>query len=1056
MSKLLSKSLLAAWLLAGSGSAACLGQALEVLAVTPGKAAEHAGLKSGDRLLAWERRHQGETVADGRLDSLFDLWQVETEEAPRGGLRLEVVTPGKEPRWCVPPPRPWGLTVRLIDPETALPSSRWVLAAHGQEKEAADRLWLRALEAASDLPAADRAHLASRFARRLLTQDRFPEALAQHEAALRLRRSLDPASLATAASLDDTGIAAWYLGDEPRVRRLWQEALEIRQQSVPDSLLVAKSLNNIALLEPFEKRIELSRRALEIRRRLDPESSEMANQLTNLGVAYQKHGDLDQAENLMRQAEALLARIAPQDRRRGVVLMALPGVHRLRGELAQAEVEVRRAITFFEANAPRSFDLAAAWMVLGGLLVDTHQAETAEVYLHQALDLFRELAPENHRILPVLLNLGLAAKQRGEASVARRHYLAAVAHGREHLSPDSETRIDVGIALNNLGSLAQSQGDDKQAEDFYRQAIEVLKPLASGAFELARSRMNLGRCLVRRGATNDAGQLLTAALAVQAARSPGSVEQAMSLAGLARLAELRADPAAAAELYSESLEALEADRFLQTGGDLARARGRAQVAHLLYDHIEFLLSQGDRETAFAVSERLRARSFRDLLNQRNLRPPERLTSAEQTQLRRLRLQHDRLLEALAAETDADRLASLRRDLEAQREAQRKILADSAEPVPARRRPTAIPRPQRGEVVLSYLLGERSCWLLVATEDGVEAHRLAIDQGSLEERVESFRQAIERREHLGRARFRRLAEDLGEVLLAPAQDALEGAQRVVVLPDGSLHRLPFAALAAPSDRQRYWIETTTLSIAPSFIALRDLRQRQRDLETAAGVTAFGVSNPQVTMAATERSSGGLALPAARDEAREIAALFAPHGASFLDDQATEERFRSLGASARIIHFASHAWFDEDSPLDSGLAFARPAKLSEGRQNGLLQTWEILEQVEVVADLVTLSGCQTGLGQAFAGEGLLGLTRALQLAGARSVVASTWRVNDASTRTLMVRFYGRVKAGESFAEALRASQRELIQHRHGDSDLSPPFHWAGFQLFGDGSARWTTAP
>jgi CHAT domain-containing protein len=136
-------------------------------------------------------------------------------------------------------------------------------------------------------------------------------------------------------------------------------------------------------------------------------------------------------------------------------------------------------------------------------------------------------------------------------------------------------------------------------------------------------------------------------------------------------------------------------------------------------------------------------------------------------------------------------------------------------------------------------------------------------------------------------------------------------------------------------------------------------------------------------------------------------------------------------------------DAHSPLDSGLALSIPQPWREGRENGLLQVWEIFEQVRLDAELVTLSACETGLGKAFAGEGLLGLTRAFQFAGARSVLASLWRVGDAATGELMPRFYRRLAAGLPKDEALQQAQLELLR----DPALAHPWNWAGFTLSGD---------
>jgi CHAT domain-containing protein len=135
---------------------------------------------------------------------------------------------------------------------------------------------------------------------------------------------------------------------------------------------------------------------------------------------------------------------------------------------------------------------------------------------------------------------------------------------------------------------------------------------------------------------------------------------------------------------------------------------------------------------------------------------------------------------------------------------------------------------------------------------------------------------------------------------------------------------------------------------------------------------------------------------------------------------------------------------------------PADLRVGAGNGLLQVWEIFEQMHLNADLVVLSGCETALGEEDGGEGLMGLARAFQYAGARTVLASLWSVNDLATSELMIRFYKHLRAGLPKDQALQAAQQELIQgpieivnetDERESRDFSAPYYWAGFQLYGD---------
>jgi CHAT domain-containing protein len=160
-------------------------------------------------------------------------------------------------------------------------------------------------------------------------------------------------------------------------------------------------------------------------------------------------------------------------------------------------------------------------------------------------------------------------------------------------------------------------------------------------------------------------------------------------------------------------------------------------------------------------------------------------------------------------------------------------------------------------------------------------------------------------------------------------------------------------------------------------------------------------------------------------------------------ATEENAMNMSKDFSILHFACHGFLDERFPLNSGLALTIPETAGPGKENGLLQAWEIFEGLRINADLVTLSACETGLGKEMGGEGLIGLTRAFQYAGARTVLSSLWSVSDESTAVLMKHFYTNLKQGKPKAEALRLAQAEMMR----SEKYSHPFYWAGFVLNGD---------
>jgi CHAT domain-containing protein len=298
---------------------------------------------------------------------------------------------------------------------------------------------------------------------------------------------------------------------------------------------------------------------------------------------------------------------------------------------------------------------------------------------------------------------------------------------------------------------------------------------------------------------------------------------------------------------------------------------------------------------------------------------------------------------------------------------------------------------------------------------------------------------------------------------------------VLVPDGPLHLLPFAALIRKDGR--HLVEWKPLSTVLSGTVFAELKKQRRNAVAVAESSsrqwvAFGdpwfpprlaqgrpedINEVRLRSFSTRAQLRWKRLPHSRREVEEIAELFpADRRRTYLDREAAEEHAKALGKDARIVHFATHGYVDDRSPFDSGLVLSVPEELVEKRDNGLLQVWEIFESVRLDADLVVLSACETGIGEIRGGEGIIGLTRAFQYAGARSVLASLWRVEDEATAELMQRFYRHLRAGKAKDEALRAAQLELIRRplrvpdgRGGwtERNAAAPYFWAALQLVGD---------
>ncbi|HLA79126.1 MAG TPA: CHAT domain-containing protein, partial [Vicinamibacteria bacterium] len=696
-------------------------------------------------------------------------------------------------------------------------------------------------------------------------------------------------------------------------------------------------------------------------------------------------------------------------------------LRRLQGDFAAAEAHLNQALS---AGAGRGENVLAGVLLinLGDVAFDQGNLPEAKLRFQRADAIIKAIDPERPVLTYLQRRLGQVLFAQGELSEAESRYKAALAKD-ETRYPRSIVRSEVHHAL---GELALRRGDLDQAEQYHRAALSLREELAPGSLWEAESCHALGTVARRRG----------------------------------RMPEALA-------LFRRAVSALEIQvKNLGTSPEV-RARFRAGRQAIYRDLEELLLELDRPEEAFQVVESSRARSLLALLGARDLE----FAAVPEPLARERRLadaEYDRALAKLGANSGADepQRAQLRQALDAARHRQDEARAQIRAAVP---RQAAMSDPRSldlagvrrvlapGTLLLTYSLGwegSRVYALGPGPEDFAVA-RLDLGEVAVREEVRRFREAIQTaRGRLGRRALLEQSERLGQRLLSPIAGQIERAERVLVVPDGALHLLPFGALGLPAlkEQQRFLIEAKPLHIASSVTLYAELSRPEPEKSAGGEVVGFGDpqyargpagDGPQALRSALRSGLRLDPLPWTRNELKALGLLAPGSPQLWLGAEATEERAKALGGRHRIVHFACHGLLDEAFPLESGLALSIPPESKKGGDNGLLQAWEILENLRLDADLVTLSACQTALGKEVAGEGLLGLTWAFQYAGARSVLASLWEVSDASTAELMRHFYGQLGRGVPKAEALRRAQLELLKR----PATAAPFYWAAFGLVGD---------
>jgi len=349
----------------------------------------------------------------------------------------------------------------------------------------------------------------------------------------------------------------------------------------------------------------------------------------------------------------------------------------------------------------------------------------------------------------------------------------------------------------------------------------------------------------------------------------------------------------------------------------------------------------------------------------------------------------------------------------------------------------------GVALIEYSLQPGKSVAFVVTREHFEVVELAAGE-LIQSHATALRETLTSPNRRAYEKLMRRARDLGDLVVLPLADAIDGAHRLILVPDGALAFIPFEALRLRPEgaaEDAYVIEKWAIAYSPSAGVLGSLKREEELAPSGFGLVAFADPEPPATLAGNDLGASEWSrLPGSRSEVRAIAARIGePERAIHTDSRASEHALKSSKAvaGARWIHLASHARIDQRKPADSAIVLAA----GEG-EDGYLTVQEIFA-LNLQADLVVLSGCETALGRQIRGEGLIGLTRAFLYAGARGIQVSLWKVADDATPPLMASFYEHLNEDLGTAEALRAAKLASLD----DPRRSHPFYWAPFVFIGD---------
>ena len=819
--------------------------------------------------------------------------------------------------------------------------------------------------------------------------------------------------------------------------------------------------------------------------RSDPETLHFASSMSDFSSALWQRGRLKEAYSYALRALRIRERLAPNGY--GVVesLNKLGVFSWIRGEIGLAGTYLRRAVLIQEGLEPGGLTTAGLLSNLGLVSWRLNELNDAELYLKRSLLIREALAPESEGLADTLNNLGNVARSVGNLQKAEDYRKQSLAIQKK-LAPEGTKTADT---LHNLGNLMADLGDSRAEEAYYMEALRIRKKVIPVSVQTAMSLYAVGLLWSDEGENNKALPILTEALDLFRRLAPNSDYHADALFAVGKVYRGLNQPKLALSYFEGSIEIIESQSILLGRDESGQSSFRERYWKTYRETIEAMLEQGQPEDAFRILEKYRARSFLAMVANRNIAMGVRLPKSlrekrERLILKRNKARHD--LKVLDALGDSNKEVLLRLKLQdvedefskftdtiCKREVHRS--ADRLATIDLNSLSKVL---DEGTLLLSYSIGKHSSDVFAISSHGLlRVSRLPVGYDDLYGRLGLFRSLIAGDSaHRGPSKDRvteisHVGRELYSTLLGPMDDLVAQSTRLLIIPDVPLHSLPWGVLTRDRGQGDYLARWKPLHLSMSATVYAELlgKRATRNLRDKDSLDFVGFGNPQnrrsngsdrmneivseEVLALRER--GGFdAIPGSGREVEEIMKLFPGKSRSYVGAEATEENFKSLVRSVKIVHLATHAIIDAEDPLNSGLILATPQ--IPDHEDGVLQVWEILEQIQLDSDLVVLSSCESGFGAEEGAEGLSSLARAFQIAGARTVLASSWKVSDDIAAEFMVIFYKHLKAGQSKDASLRAAQVELSQDtrpvknpgREGEvTDPSDPFFWAAFQLYGD---------
>jgi CHAT domain-containing protein/tetratricopeptide (TPR) repeat protein len=879
-----------------------------------------------------------------------------------------------------------------------------------------------------------------------------------------------------------------------------------------------------------QKALDYYNQALVIRRALGSKREE-ANTLNNIGIIYKTLGEPQKA--FLNYQRALLLRRAVRDSEgEAVTLHNIAAVYMLLGEPQKALDTYSQALRLRRAVADRSGE-AMTLDSLGTLYEGLGNPEKALSYYDQALILARGVGNRREEA-KILNNIGLIYASSGDGRRALDYYDQA----RSLRRSDSGDRLAEVEVLKNLGSLSKSSGESRQALEYYERALSLVRATGDRQGE-AIVLNDIGDVFMMRGARQQAFEYYRQALPlVRVVQDRGG--EAYTLLNLARAESVLGHLSESLRYAEDALSIVESLRAKIVSQEL-RATYFASVQPFFEFYINLLMRLHERSpkegfdvAAFQASERARARSLVEslaesrvnirqgvdpalLIQEQSLRRALNAKAEQQTRLLNGKHTEDA---AAAIKREIDDLLTQFQEVEAQIRIKSPHYAALTQPVPS-----SLSQIQRElephMMLLEYALGEEHSYVWAVTPDSIRSFQLPrraeIEAAArrvyglltARNQIVKFETDGERRARVSAAdvEYVEAARVLARMVLGPVAPFLEEKQLLIVS-DGALHYVPFAALPVPglsSSEQSFETlkgsrsktsaglsasaenyvplvvehEIVNLPSASTLATLRSEPHRSAATAKKVAVIAdpvFEKDDERVGEGRAGKGNGARQAAPVRSRTFNDGLIQSARESGFGDGGLTISRLPYTRREAdAILALAAESDRKKALDFDASLLTAMSPELGSYRfvhfathgllnsahpelsgivlslvdqrgveQDGFLRVNEVLN-LKLPVEMVVLSGCRTGLGKEIKGEGLVGLTRGFMYAGAARVIVSLWGISDEASAELMIRLYQKMLGKEELRPAAALRAAQVSIWK--EKRWRAPYYWSAFVLQGE---------